>query len=372
MTALHQYISAIGSFQGLLLFVLLVCDRHTAAASKVLGCFCLAMGLAFFIPFITFGVAAEGFNRLAVWLFFLPVMYGPLLYLYCSKVVFNAPLRLMDSVHALPLIACYLLNFDALIHQHEAFRNWIVGAQPNTYRVWLSEYVLFATAFVYLVATLFLLKRYHRQAANNLSNFNPAVFQWLGLLVSAFIVIWATKAVMAFSNFATLTMLIISDALIVLMIYVIALTQWKAPHFFMLKAENNAELMTAGHAAIASTARGGVLDQDTRVLMFEKVKHYVERHHAYRNSELSLTMLASAVGLSPHHLSEVLNQHAGQNFNQFVNAYRVQEVCEQLDSNTSVKVLDVALKAGFSSKSTFNTLFKKFTGVTPTQYRLSR
>jgi AraC-like DNA-binding protein len=73
--------------------------------------------------------------------------------------------------------------------------------------------------------------------------------------------------------------------------------------------------------------------------------------------------------LSPHHLSEVLNQHAGKNFNHFINAYRVKEVCEKLNSSSSLKVLDIAIQSGFSSKSTFNTIFKKFMGVTPTQYR---
>lgn len=369
MTALHQYISAIGSFQGLLLFFLLVCDRNTTAASKVLGLYCLSMGLAFFLPFITFGVASEVFNPLAAWLFFLPVMYGGLLYLYCSKVVFNAPFRATDLIHALPLIACYALNADALFVHHEAFRLWINGAPAPTQRLWLSEYILFGVAIGYLIATAFLIKRYHQQASDTLSNFNPTIFLWLGVLVSSFIVIFSVKGVMAFTNFATLTMLVLSDALIVLIILLIALTQWKNPQFFVINSDGGDEQALISGTVSQEAENIGAIDAGTRAAMFDELTKYIETEHSYRNSELSLAKLADSIGLSPHHLSEVLNQHAGQNFNHFINAYRVKEVCDKLDSETSFKVLDIAMQAGFSSKSTFNTIFKKFKGVTPTQYR---
>lgn len=369
MTALHQYISAIGSFQGVLLFFLLVCDRNTTDASKVLGLYCLSMGLAFFLPFITFGVASEVFNPLAAWLFFLPVMYGGLLYLYCSKVVFNTPFKTADLFHTLPLFACYALNFDALFVQHEAFRLWINGAAAPTQRLWLSEYILFGVAITYLIATAFLIKRYHRQASDTLSNFNPSIFLWLGVLVSSFIVIFFAKGVMSFTNFATMTMLVLSDALIVLIILLIALTQWKTPHFFVINSHGGDEQALISGSLQRGDEKIGAIDRGTRAAMFDELTRHIEQEHSYRNSELSLAKLASSIGLSPHHLSEVLNQHAGKNFNHFINAYRVKEVCEKLNSSSSLKVLDIAIQSGFSSKSTFNTIFKKFMGVTPTQYR---
>jgi AraC-like DNA-binding protein len=369
VTALHQYISAIGSFQGLLLFFLLVYDRYTTFASKVLGLYCLSMGLAFFLPFITFGVASEVFNPLAAWLFFLPVMYGALLYLYCSKVVFNTPFKTTDLFHLVPLLGCYALNFDALFYQHEEFRNWIVGAAAPTQRLWLSEYILFGVAIAYLIATAFLVKRYHRQASDTLSNFNPTIFLWLGTLVSSFIVIFLAKGIMAFTNFATMNMLVLSDALIVLIILSIALTQWKSPQFFAIRTHGGDEQALISKPVPQRGENIGAIDAETRAAMFDQLTKHIEQEHSYRNSELSLAILADAIGLSPHHLSEVLNQHAGQNFNHFINAYRVKEVCEKLNSSSSLKVLDIAMRAGFSSKSTFNTIFKKYMGVTPTQYR---
>ncbi len=358
MTALHQYISAVGSFQGILLFVLLVCDRSTSAASKVLGLYCLSMGLAFLLPFITFGLAFEVFNPMAAWLFFLPVMYGALLYLYCKKVVFNAPFETADLIHLTPLIACYGLNLDSILLQHEELRLWIVGAQPPTQRLWLSEYILFGVAIGYLLATALLIRRYHQQAFDTLSNFNPAVFQWLGLLVSSFILVFCLKGIMAFSDFATMNMLILSDGVIALIILIIALTQWKNPQFFQISNQNSTEQTRLNKQSI-SEAGIGTIDEGTRSAMFDELVIHIEQERSYRNNELSLTTLAESSGLSPHHLSEVLNQHAGKNFNQFINEYRIKEVCKKLSSSNSTPVLDIAMQAGFSSKSTFNTIFKK-------------
>ena len=369
MTALHQYISAVGSFQGVLLFFLLVCNRKANAASKVLGLYCLFMGMTFFLPFITFGVAANVFYPLAAWLFFLPVMFGGLLYLYCSKVVFNTPFQAVDAMHVLPLFACYFLNFDVLFFQHEEFRLWIVGAPAPTLRLWFSEYILFGAALGYLIATAFLIRRYHRRAFDTLSNFDPAIFQWLAVMVMSFIVIFLFKSVMAFTNFATMTMLVLSDGLILLVIMLIALTQWKNPEFFVINNDGDDKPILVRSPGSESEVGAGAIDKGTRAAMFDELTKHIEQERSYRNSELSLSKLAESIGISPHHLSEVLNQHAGKNFNHFINAYRVKEVCDELHSASSLKVLDIAMQAGFSSKSTFNTIFKKFIGVTPTQYR---
>ena len=78
------------------------------------------------------------------------------------------------------------------------------------------------------------------------------------------------------------------------------------------------------------------------------------------------------IAVARFHLSEVLNRHANKNFYEFINHYRIDYVCERLLEDPDRSVLDIALEAGFSSKSTFNAIFKQFTGQTPTQYRKAK
>ena len=91
----------------------------------------------------------------------------------------------------------------------------------------------------------------------------------------------------------------------------------------------------------------------------------------HRDPELSLTLLASQIQMSRNQLSEVINSKMGCNFYDFVNKYRVEDV-KQLMVDTKYKdytILAIAFEAGFPSKSTFNSIFKKFTGLTPSEYK---
>lgn len=371
MSELHQYVSVIGSFQGCLLFLLLISDSRVSGASKILGLMCLLIAFVFLLPFMTYGTEQNQFSWLAGWIFYLPVSYGPLVYLYCRNSILNKPLAVSDLVHALPMLSFYLFNLDTLIFSSEAFRAWITGSANVNWRVYLSEYLMFAVAFVYTVMTISLLKRYQMQAKNTLSNFNPTVFKWLWTLVIAILTIWIAKAIMSFtSGFSYLYVVVVfSDVLLVMFIYLIALAQWRNPNLFTIEHLSKESSSPDNHDSNSKPESSGLLAPDTRANLFEAVKQQVEQHSLYRDSDLTLSRLAQETGLGVHHLSEVLNQHEGKNFYQFINTYRVDDVCKRLQEDPSLKVLDIALDAGFSSKSTFNSIFKKITGTTPTQYR---
>ena len=69
-------------------------------------------------------------------------------------------------------------------------------------------------------------------------------------------------------------------------------------------------------------------------------------------------------------LSEAINSGVGKNFNDFVNSYRVKEVEQMLQDGKQeqLSLLGIALECGFNSKATFNRVFKKMTGQSPSQY----
>ena len=83
---------------------------------------------------------------------------------------------------------------------------------------------------------------------------------------------------------------------------------------------------------------------------------------------MTLNRLAEQVQLSANQLSQVINTQAGGNFHDYVNQFRVEEVKKALVESDEQIIL-LAYNHGFNSKSTFNDVFKKFTGLTPTQYR---
>jgi AraC-like DNA-binding protein len=90
----------------------------------------------------------------------------------------------------------------------------------------------------------------------------------------------------------------------------------------------------------------------------------------YLDSELSLPQLATQLNTPIHVLSWLLNNEYNLNFFQFINGYRVLEVKRALLSgrHKQLNILGIAFNSGFNSKTTFNTAFKKETGLSPTEF----
>jgi len=105
--------------------------------------------------------------------------------------------------------------------------------------------------------------------------------------------------------------------------------------------------------------------------MIEKLDDLMSRVKLYRDPDLHLDGLADSMGISIRSLSALINGHYEQNFYDFVNDYRVKDAQRQLeDPGAKGKTIQRILEdAGFNSKSTFNTYFKKVTGKTPSEYR---
>lgn len=91
----------------------------------------------------------------------------------------------------------------------------------------------------------------------------------------------------------------------------------------------------------------------------------------YLNPNLSLDLLANELQLSKGHLSRLINNEIGSSFSEYINTLRIEEAKAHLENPEFSKytIIAIGLEAGFSSKTTFNTTFKKITGLTPSQYR---
>ena len=368
MSTLQQYVYIIGGFQGCLLFGLLMFDSRVSGASRILGIWCLFLGLVFLGPFTLMSGEVNVFSWWIGWFFFLPASYGALLYLYCRNSVLRRKIELPDLLHFAPVLLCYLLNVDILFMSGAEKLAYIQSEQAFSSRMQLAFFIMFAQAFFYAGLTAVSIQRYQREARHTLSTFDPAIFTWLWVIMSLNFLIWCLKAA---SNFLDVhaSVSIMSDVFIVIFIYSVAMAQWRNPLLFNIDQLSDAHSVTTDPNDQDSSESNGALDAETRSSILETVKRHVEHRALYRDSKLTLSSLAAATDLSTHHLSEVLNQQEGKNFYQFINEYRVEDVCRRLQEDGSQKVLDIAMEAGFSSKSTFNSIFKQFTGATPTQYR---
>jgi len=103
----------------------------------------------------------------------------------------------------------------------------------------------------------------------------------------------------------------------------------------------------------------------------KKITVLMEKEKVYQEPELTLQQLAEKLQLPSYQASQAINEGMKKNFYDLINGYRTEEAKRLLlnPQNKNFTILSVGFEAGFNSKTTFNTVFKKFTGLTPTEFR---
>jgi AraC-like DNA-binding protein len=115
----------------------------------------------------------------------------------------------------------------------------------------------------------------------------------------------------------------------------------------------------------------GLIDEHLMLEIVNNLEKVMKEEKPYLNQYLSLNLLADKLNSRTHIVSYVINTHYNVNFYNYINNFRF-DYCKALLKNQKKQHLSIegiALEGGFGSKSTFNTLFKKQSGMTPTQYK---
>jgi len=117
--------------------------------------------------------------------------------------------------------------------------------------------------------------------------------------------------------------------------------------------------------------RSSILSGEQQTVYAEHIRRYMNSDRPYLRSGFSLNEMAEELDIPRHHLSACINEHYSVNFNEFVNEYRIRYLQEEIDHALwdRLTLEGIGREAGFNARSTFYKAFKKFTGMTPSEYR---
>jgi AraC-like DNA-binding protein len=107
-------------------------------------------------------------------------------------------------------------------------------------------------------------------------------------------------------------------------------------------------------------------DQD--VEMIARLEKMMVEKRLYTDSNLTLARVAKRLSVPVRNVSEAINRSTGENFSRYINNYRI-SLAKKILSETDLPITEVMFEAGFVSKSSFNTEFRRLTGLTPSLYR---
>ncbi|MFI3174057.1 MAG: PocR ligand-binding domain-containing protein [Bacillota bacterium] len=136
----------------------------------------------------------------------------------------------------------------------------------------------------------------------------------------------------------------------------------------ILKMKNSEDLAIKLEYAIEAFSRSiSVKAQDSgkQQEVIQKAANYISTHYAER---LSLEEVANHVGLNASYFSTLFKESTGTSFKEHLNAVRVEE-SKKLLAHTTQSVIHIASAVGFEDQGYFTKVFKKYTGLTPKQFR---
>jgi AraC-like DNA-binding protein len=113
------------------------------------------------------------------------------------------------------------------------------------------------------------------------------------------------------------------------------------------------------------------IDGERMEKAFAELHALMEEEKAYLDPDLTLKKLAQQLKIHYNHLSRIINERFEMSFNNYVNRYRIEEAKKRLadPAERNKNIVEIMYDVGFYSKSTFNTAFKKFTGMSPSEFR---
>jgi AraC-like DNA-binding protein len=367
--------------------------RGRIISNLLLGAFFLTVSLNLIDTLLTFKRVWLSNPYLVGWGICLPLLFGPLLYLYTQSVLYRDFLLTRKKwIHFLPF-AIFFLGFEIcyLLQDRQYLLDSLdkLAIRHIPVVFYWSSALIFLQFFLYMAASIRLLGRHRKLALEHLSNFRYIRIRWL---YTTLIFFTACMLLAAFNGFLGLTAwskyyyafftgLI---ALIFVFINRILANALAKPLFTVLVS---GPPPVTGHSQLPLEVRNSKLEASPGSTpetssfppAFElhnaasNVLAHMAEKKPYMDPELNLEQLASQVGLRPKFLSRVLNESLHKNFFDFVNSYRIEEAKRLFTDppDPKITVLEVLYQCGFNSKSSFNTLFRRYTGMTPTGYRKS-
>lgn len=295
-------------------------------------------------------------------------LYGPLLYFYCKRIIYNYKFKLVDALHLLPsivlfiyIVPYYLMSrlekFNVVFDQND-------NLLPGAYTIILIK-ILSLTIYAYLLIKIYNKRRIELSASVNV-NSDKRRHLWQRNIIAIHVTytiayIIYVVVLVEIINFPFLFHL--QTIVMVGVVFYVAYISYVQPEIFMgkIKLVDPRDLFKYKKSGLTPSYSAELIDILLKLLNEDKI---------YKINDLNLEALSEKLETTRHNTSQIINEHFDMNFSELMNKYRIQEAVQILneDEYNNLKIIQVAYEVGFNNKVTFNKSFKRYLSQTPSQY----
>lgn len=376
-----EVIFLLGTAQALFLAILVFNKNEKSHGDYVLGSWLIFMGIHLFNYYLfSTGFSFQHPHLLGIGIGF-PLLEAAFMFIYVSVMIRKSGrLKATDLLHLIPyLIITIFFTFRFYVlsgfEKVEFYNQIYSGPIPRDVAIMTFPNIIVGP--IYVILSLIKLSGHTKSIANNFSYTEQINLNWLKFVIGGlgfvFLVVIVSNFLVRFP-FLGVTM---HEHLIyiALTISVFFLGYFGIKQQAIYKSDPSALNEVASRQQkkqkkkVSQYLHSGLKQKEAERHSAE-LKDYFEKEKPFLDGKLSLNDVAQYMDISVNHLSQVINEQLGMTFFDFVNSFRVDEVKERL-SSPDVKnftLLGIAYDSGFNSKSSFNSIFKKFTGLTPSQF----
>ena len=299
-------------------------------------------------------------------------LIGPCLLLYTYSIIFkDFTLRMKHLVHLIPYILIFIITlFTYHLKPLEYKQIYLEHAMNDrSILIWGSSAIILIHVLVYIIVAFRSISKYQYILSNMISNADKIRLSWLKfMLIGTFVIFFSLISFVVNQYFRwagniPLELIYILVTLLFLFITSTLFKSLKQPEIFSgihveeINISSKNEIVGLTEEEISTT---------TTLL-----NNYMESDKPYLEPNLSLSDLAEKLNVNSRTLSQIINNKLGLRFFDFINKYRVLEATHMIKDPPDPKmtILEIMYQTGFNSKSSFNTAFKKFTGMTPSEVK---
>lgn len=362
----------VGIAQSLFATILIWARKPRNLSDKILSAWLFFIAIKLILNYFEITKSQYFLNKMG--LLIVPLLFGPFLYLYVKSVAAEKPVfRRKEWIHFLPFV------FFALYGGIFSYNKPVYNLHFFEHDGYLAERIIFGLAFyfsisVYTFLSIRILDRHRKAVKTHFSNLTQkTTLQWLLFVGIVFAVAYILVITSGIFNVFIFNKELIDPNLfsaigLTLLSFAVSYYGYRQAPVGFTPSQDEPPLNN--NVNTGPKYERSSLNEKDMDLYLEKLLKYMEEEKPWLNGELTIQDLSTKLNISKHHLTQVINTRLQKNFYNFVNEYRLREVKEKLmdPKYRKFKIISLAYDAGFNSKSSFNSVFKCNTGMTPSEF----